>query len=73
METHRAGFSREGFPYGRIKVGTHLGYGGSISVTPFHQSGEPDCTGPAQVARGLWIQFRWQQGAAECFLGRDKA
>lgn len=42
-------------------------------MTPFHQTGEPDCTGPAQAAGGLWIQFSWQQGAIECFMGRDMA
>lgn len=54
-------------------MGTHWGCGGSTFVTPFHQTREPDCTGPAQAARGLWIQFSWQQGAVECFIDRDMA
>lgn len=57
----------------RIKMGAHLGCGGSICVSPFHQTGERDCTGPAPPAWGLWVQFSRQEGAFECFMGRDEA
>lgn len=60
-------------PYSRIKMGAHQGSGGSIFVNPFYQTGERDCTGPAQPAWGLWVQFSWQSGAFECFMGRDMA
>lgn len=62
-----------GVLYHRIKMGAPLGCGGGIFVSPFHHSGERDCTGPAQPARGPRVQFSWRWGAFECFMGRDMA